>query len=111
MRTLITTSLALSLLLSTYSAQAYYFVKDPSAIYENTLEPQTTLLDDEQEYEVYTPPRRLQSLPGWPSWIGRLDQFSNFVFGQRFDELTDDQQSIVTRISDRWPDWIGVPRW
>ena len=51
----------------------------------------------------------LDLLPGWPDWIGRLNAFSVYLYGKRFNSLTETQQTIVEKLSKNWPGWIGVP--
>ncbi len=52
----------------------------------------------------------LESLPGWPTWVGRLDDFSLLLFGRRYENLTRSQQVEVRALSKEWPDWIDVPQ-
>lgn len=51
----------------------------------------------------------LDFLPGWPDWIGRLNLFSKFLYGQEYQKLTTVQQQKVEQLSRDWPAWIGVP--
>lgn len=51
----------------------------------------------------------LDLLPGWPDWIGRLNVFSEYLFGKRFDSLNETERSVAETLSKNWPDWIGVP--
>ena len=51
----------------------------------------------------------LDLLPGWPDWIGRLNAFSVYLYGRRFNTLTEEQQTRVEQLSRNWPTWIGVP--
>ncbi len=63
---------------------------------------------------IWTVPQYVQDpsldlLPGWPSWIGRLNAFSSFFFGRRFETLTTEQKEYIKSLSKEWPEWIGVP--
>lgn len=51
----------------------------------------------------------LDLLPGWPDWIGRLNAFSQYIYGKQYESLTEKQQQVVEKLSKNWPDWIGVP--
>ncbi|MCA9370386.1 MAG: hypothetical protein KC680_00295 [Candidatus Peregrinibacteria bacterium] len=51
----------------------------------------------------------LDFLPGWPDWIGRLNLFSQFIYGKRYQNLTASQKAYVEQLSKDWPGWIGVP--
>ncbi len=51
----------------------------------------------------------LDFLPGWPDWIGRLNVFSQYLYGRKYQDLTETQRVTVEKLSKNWPDWIGVP--
>lgn len=57
----------------------------------------------------YIPDPSLDFLPGWPDWIGRLNLFSQYVYGRRYQDLDRSQQQVVEQLSQNWPGWIGVP--
>ena len=78
------------------SAQAY-FVDD--FIYTRTVNQPPQYIQDPS----------LDFLPGWPDWIGRLNLFSQYVYGRRYQDLNQSQQQVVEKLSKNWPDWIGVP--
>ncbi|PIR49795.1 hypothetical protein COU79_02950 [Candidatus Peregrinibacteria bacterium CG10_big_fil_rev_8_21_14_0_10_54_7] len=54
-------------------------------------------------------PSTLPTVQGWPSWIGRLDDFSLMLFGWEYESLTRKQQVQTQELSKEWPSWIGVP--
>lgn len=57
----------------------------------------------------YVQDPKLDLLPGWPDWIGRLNVFSQYLFGTKFENLNLVQKQTVEKLSKNWPDWIGVP--
>ena len=65
-----------------------------------------------QRPEFARPPQSsmLKTVPGWPSWVGRLDDLTLLLFGRKYENLTRDQQVQVREISKEWPSWIGTLR-
>lgn len=75
---------------------------------------QAYFAEDFQYTRSYQTPGYIQDpsldfLPGWPDWIGRLNLFSQFVFGKRYQNLTTTQKAYIEQLSKDWPAWIGVP--
>lgn len=87
-------TLALSLFLPTTGYA--YFIKDVSV-------PRT----NEPMAPQYVP--EPVNYADWPSWIGRLDALSNFVYDRSFRQLTPEQREYIQELSDTWPSWIGIP--